>query len=337
MQKSNFDNHATLRNLDRHLFEQFRNSTVVMVGMTGFVGQWFYSFLEHANRKFGLEIEFFISSRNINNAQKLLNTDASSVHFLEIDFSNPICLKPDAFISKYKKKFVFLGASTASYRKSMDRSDYKELTNLNAAKYFHSIFDFSERETTVINLSSGGIYDRQDNLKIDESSKLIFPNEDTDLYMIDKLETESYLNKTSVKLINLRIFSLYGPLFPMQGNYLISQLVNAALNNKEMIIHGNVESLRSYIYPTDLVSAILYCIGESKNINIGGNQPLTILEIIKHVEDEFGTIKIVFDNDNAPDRHYFGDTSFLESISAFRQKVSFEEGLSLWNRWIKET
>jgi nucleoside-diphosphate-sugar epimerase len=327
----------TVSQLDRHLFEQFRNSTVVLVGMTGFIGQWFYSFLAHANNKYGLEIEFLISTRHVANSQKLLDADNSSVKFLEIDFSNMNDLTPETLVSKHKKKFVFLGASTASYRTSMARIDYKELTNLNASKYFHTIFDFSDKYTTVINLSSGGVYDRGSSFKISESSKLVSPDQDTDSYIIDKLETEIYLNKVCFNLINLRLFSLYGPLFPINGNYLISQLINSAVNGTEMVIQGNVESLRSYIYPTDLVSAILHCVGESGNINIGGNQPLTIFDMIKCVEEEFGSLKITFDNYNAPVRHYFGDTFLLESLSVFRQKVSFQEGLSLWNGWLKET
>jgi nucleoside-diphosphate-sugar epimerase len=305
--------------------------------MTGFIGQWFYSILEHANSKYGLEIEFLISSRHVAGAQKLLNADKASVQFIEIDFSNTNDPWPETWVSKYKKKFVFLGASTASYRTSMRRSDYKELTNLNASKYFHGILDFSEEKTIVINLSSGGVYDRIDSFKFTEGSKLVSPGQDTDLYIIDKLETEIFLNKVCLNLINLRLFSLYGPLFPINGKYLISQLVSAAVNSTEMVIQGNVESLRSYIYPTDLVSAILHSVGESKNINIGGSQPLTILDMIKCVGDEFGSLKLTYDNDNAPVGHYFGDTIFFESISVYRQKVSFQEGLSLWNRWLKET
>jgi len=337
MQKPISEVQITVSKLDRHLFEQFRNSTVVLVGMTGFIGQWFYSFLEHANSKYGLEIEFLVSSRDAANAQKILNVDNSSVKFLEIDFSKTNEPQSETLVSKYKKKFVFLGASTASHRTSMRRSDYKELTNLNASKYFHKILDFSDANTTVINLSSGGVYDRSDSFKISESSKLVSPEQDTDLYIIDKLETEIYLNRVCFNLNNLRVFSVYGPLFPINGSYLISQLVSAALNGTGMVIHGNVDSLRSYIYPTDLVSAILHCVGESDNINIGGNQPLTIFEIIKCVEDEFGTLKLTYDNYNAPVGHYFGDTALLESLSVFRQKVSFQEGLSLWNFWLKKT
>lgn len=84
-----------------------------------------------------------------------------------------------------------------------------------------------------------------------------------------------------VKII--RIFNTYGPYMRKDDGRVISNFINAALNNKDLIIYGDGMQTRSLCYITDLIEAIIKVMKSSINgpINIGNPFEVTINDLAK--------------------------------------------------------
>lgn len=102
------------------------------------------------------------------------------------------------------------------------------------------------------------------------------------------------------------------------------------------------EETRDFVHVEDVAAALLRCIerpvGRGVTLNVGSGQPTSILsvarllqrimgsEIAPHVTGEYRVGDI---------RHNFADISRLESVIGFRPRVSVEEGMRRFAKWVQ--
>lgn len=103
-------------------------------------------------------------------------------------------------------------------------------------------------------------------------------------------------NKVDVKII--RIFNTYGPRMVPDDGRVVSNFIVQALRNEPMTVYGDGSQTRSFMYVSDLVSAIIRMMEKDDFIgpvNLGNPEEHTVLEIARKIKDLCGSkSEIVF-------------------------------------------
>lgn len=92
-----------------------------------------------------------------------------------------------------------------------------------------------------------------------------------------------YRKTYSMDVKIIRIFNVYGPYMREDDGRVISNFINAALNNKDLIIYGDGMQTRSLCYITDLIEGMIGVMESSIGgpINIGNPFEITINDLAK--------------------------------------------------------
>lgn len=132
----------------------------------------------------------------------------------------------------------------------------------------------------------------------------------------------------------------YGPYqFPEK---LIPLVINRVTNHKNIPVYGNGLNVRDWIHVRDHCTALDLIIHGGKfghSYNIGGNNELTNMSVIRTILDEFGAEYdlIEFVKDRAGhDLRYAIDISKMKREFNWEPKIDFLNGLSSTIRWYKE-
>ena len=109
-------------------------------------------------------------------------------------------------------------------------------------------------------------------------------------YAVSKLAAEhmahAYHDELGLPTVSLRPFNVYGP--GQIGGGAIRAFVEAALDGRDLVIHGDGSQIRAWCYVDDLVDAVLLClereaaIGESFNIG-NPRSALTIYDLATRI------------------------------------------------------
>lgn len=111
----------------------------------------------------------------------------------------------------------------------------------------------------VVLSSSGAVYGEQPEQPLRED----MPPDPRSPYAVSKLSAEHYLRTTGIlwgiETVSLRIFNAYGPSqqLPAAHAPVIPQFLKHALRGGSLIIHGDGEQTRDYIYVDDVVDALV--------------------------------------------------------------------------------
>jgi UDP-glucuronate decarboxylase len=132
--------------------------------------------------------------------------------------------------------------------------------------------------------------------------------------------------------VSLRFSNVFGPEQRDGINgFVTSTFINNALAGENLVIYGDGNQTRDFIYIDDNVEATLIAMRSHKTngstINIANGRPITIRDLAeKVVALTDANIEIEFEDKRDDVLHRFADHSFLKSLG-YRQSVSLEEGL----------
>jgi nucleoside-diphosphate-sugar epimerase len=149
----------------------------------------------------------------------------------------------------------------------------------------------------VIYISSGEVYKSDITLEGSQSSDFLKTNK-RDWYPLVKLEAENELehfgSRTNASIAILRLFHTFGPgVKRNDGRSFADILWGAALNNK-ISLHSSGEQIRSFLYLSDAVEAILRVVLSDESgyrvANLGSDKPVSIREFAEQVRDFTGSV-----------------------------------------------
>jgi len=165
-------------------------------------------------------------------------------------------------------------------------------------------------------------------------------------YAISKLSAEYFLkmynNETDVKTTSLRYFNVYGPRQDHLSQYsaVIPLFVNKALKNKDIIIYGDGEQTRDFIYVEDVVRAnkLVMNKGDGEIFNVGRGEKISINDLAcKIIELTDSDSKIIHkEGRDGEIKHSLADISKISKIG-FKPDFSLEEGLKRLIAFFKKT
>lgn len=190
----------------------------------------------------------------------------------------------------------------------------------------------------IIFTSSSSVYGNCDEDKFREDLTSLNP---ISPYAITKLAGEKiifkYSNKYNINAICLRCFSVYGP--KQRPDLAIRKFITLIEHNKPIPVYGNGTAIRDYTYIDDIILGICAALNYNKTkyeiINLGGNNPVTLNEMIKIIEKIVGKKALIerFPNQKGDVIKTISDNTKAETLLNFYPKISLEEGIKKFVEW----
>jgi nucleoside-diphosphate-sugar epimerase len=314
---------SDLYEISRHttsFLAEFSGKNVLIGGATGFVGSWLIAFLDYANRTLATNFSVTGIARTIPTQYKILYPQ---VNFLEGDVSNyrfPSEFRPDCVIN----------AATPSVPKS-GGEDPEQILKASIEGTQNLIELCSPQSATLyVNLSSGIVTKRS----ADESLDLSKPK---DAYLFGKRMSENLIMTASmagaIKGKNPRLYAFAGPGISLTDHFAVGNFLNDALSARPIVIKGNPDTLRSYLYPTDLIINLLNLVINTSEdpMEIGSSSSITMQELALVVNKVTGNRGITQLTEFGPKDAYLPNSS----ISTLHKQVDIEEAIARWIKWLE--
>jgi UDP-glucose 4-epimerase len=189
----------------------------------------------------------------------------------------------------------------------------------------------------VVFASSGAIYG---NLPTQPVKENVVPNPKSP-YAVSKLAAEYYTHTIgslwNIETVCLRIFNAYGPnqQLPPTHPPVIPYFLKQAHENATIVIHGDGNQTRDYIYVDDVVNGLVAAATASavnrSTINIGSGRETTVRDLARLIVEITGSHpEIVYNtrNDGGPNR-MCADISLAREKLNFHPRTPLEIGLQM--------
>lgn len=194
-------------------------------------------------------------------------------------------------------------------------------------------YECVKRGSKLIYLSSAAVYGEPLRLPISEDH----PTRPQSPYGLSKLQGEEVLRNFTLvyglKHVTLRLFNVYGPGQNPSYAGVITGFLNRALRNKPLIIYGDGEQTRDFIYVGDVAEVVEFFIRENvfnnETYNVGSGKPTTIKELARTIMKVVGKeLPVIHEAPRPGDiRHSLADVSKITRLTRIKP-TPIEEGLS---------
>lgn len=183
----------------------------------------------------------------------------------------------------------------------------------------------------VVLISSGTVYGNQ---AVQPVAEVAIPNPRSP-YAVSKLAAEYYTKSIGalwgIETVCLRVFNAYGPgqHHPPVHTPVIPNFLRQAWENGTIVIHGNGEQTRDYVYVDDVVSAMSAAATAAEvdtlTINVGSGTEVSVKELARlATEVTGGQPEIVYNR-----RNEGGLSRLCADLSLAREKLGYEPKTSL--------
>lgn len=148
-----------------------------------------------------------------------------------------------------------------------------------------------------------------------------------------------YHHLYNVDCFALRFFTVYGP--GQRPDLAVSKFVDLIERGEEVPFFGDGSSGRDYTYIDDIVSGVLAAVDRVKGceiINLGGERPITLKEMVAVIEGAVGKSaklkKLPPQQGDVPIT--YADLAKARRLLDYTPKVSFAEGVRRYVAWYRE-
>ncbi len=325
--------------LSLNSLELLRDANILLSGGTGFIGKWLVCALQKANQELSLNLSISIVSRNIHAARnKFANFKSGKINFIEADLSTYNKLDFNSTVEF--THFIHAGVTVAKPVNHVEEISI-ENSSLNGAKIFLDLAKIQGNVPNFTHLSSGAVYGRC-NLLEGRFQEVAIQKEYEGIssYGRAKSDTEFLIGQYSesgfVNQANPRLFAFFGPGLPLDKQFAVGNFIQDALTSEAISVKGNADTIRSYMYPVDLITWLLATIASptDRHINIGSPDPITIGDLAQAISAIAGNKKINYLNPNQEPTVYVPSVNNMASIYNVKTTVTLEAGLDRWIKWL---
>ncbi len=189
----------------------------------------------------------------------------------------------------------------------------------------------------VILASSGAIYGKQRRQPVSEKT---IPNPDSP-YAVSKLASEHYVFTIGalydIETVALRIFNAYGPgqFVPAAHAPVIPQFLKQALGGGSLVVFGDGNQTRDFVYIDDVVDALFAAATASDSdrriINVGSGQEVSINRLVEKVAQAIGreVNPLYSQAHNGGVSRLVADIGLARRMLGYSPEVGLDEGLEL--------
>jgi UDP-glucose 4-epimerase len=187
----------------------------------------------------------------------------------------------------------------------------------------------------VVFTSSGAIYGRQSRQPVSESD---MPHPDSP-YAVSKWAAEQYIHTIGelwgIETVALRIFNAYGPgqHLPVSHAPVVPRFLQAITSGGSVVIFGNGQHSRDFVYVADVVDALLGAATavkvNRKVLNIGSGRETTLEELVGIMEKTSGRQANRVHNLEKPAgvERLVADIDQAKKLLGFRPRFNLKDGL----------
>jgi dTDP-glucose 4,6-dehydratase len=296
IEKQNIYNNPLKEDLDHvlanteGLWEELRGKKVFITGGTGFFGCWLLESFAWANDKLNLDTSAFVLSRNPEAFEKRAPHlyHHKAIKFVKGDIKDFVF--PEG-------SFSYLIHGSVYQQTANDKEDnismVKEMLNGTTR-----ILDLCVKAKVkkMLLISTGAVYGKAPSSleKIPEDfSDSIDPTNSGNAYhhVRRMMETMAviYAEENDFEAKIARCFSFIGPYLPLNGRFAVSDFILDALSHNSIIVKGDGNAIRSYLYMADLAIWLWIVLFKGKSgrpYNVGSELPITIREIAEEFANE---------------------------------------------------
>jgi len=259
--------------------QSFHNKKILITGGTGFFGRWLLQILCTLIEDKKFRIEIFVVSRNPNKFLRKYNNYLFDkyLYFIEGD----IC---DFRLPDLDIDYLIHMATTSAGETYSGEDQLKKIDVLYRGT--KNTLNNSTRCNVkkVLFTSSGVVYGPPATDKFFLETDLIAPSTTNigsalgEGKRLAEYLISYYAQNGKYDYSIARCFSFYGPFLPLDVHYAIGNFVYDALYSPEIIIKGNGEALRSYLYIGDAWVWLLKMLINADNevFNVGSDIPISI-------------------------------------------------------------
>ena len=266
---------------------------------------------------------------------------ASEIKSVEIDITDEYLV--EEIFNQFQPEVVVHLAAQAGVRLPIEKYHlYFNNNIIGFSNIVKNVLKFKVKK--FLYASSSSVYGNSSNQPFSEEDFKLNPQS---VYGATKLANEilakSLHNKTSSKIRGLRFFTVYGPYGRPDMSYL--RIFNSALNNSEFVMYGDGKIQRDFTYIEDVTTSIEKLIlqldrmpeGCSDVTNIGGGNPVTMLQLIKTIEEVTNKkVKIRHIEQSKDDMlRTEANYSYLSKLIEFRPKTQIRDGIEETFQWIE--
>ena len=284
---------------------------------------------------------------------RLSQLQGSNFKFHELDLQNYDGLTK--VFSEFNPTITINLAAQAGVRYSMENPRSYIESNLDG---FFNVLEASKQQgvKNFIYASSCSVYGNNEKSPFAETDRVDFP---VSLYAATKKSNEliahTYSHLYQMTTVGLRFFTVYGPWGrPDMAYYFFTK---AILAGKPIQLFNNGLNLRDFTYVDDIVESIVRMLPRMDELkptetsdqyqavkspyyhlfNIGGSQPVPVLEFVETLETALGktAIKELVDFQPGDVFSTQADTTSLEKFINFKPSISLKDGLSEFVKWYR--
>ena len=318
---------------------KFRDSTLLVLGGTGFVGSWLVSSLLYANSAFQLNLKIVLVTRDVNSTNiKLSLSKNDPLILVRADLQNP-------FEYVFPSADFYIHAATPSVLSTgLSNPGASGQSTMNGAVLISNLMKRNQGESTFLHTSSGAVYGPQSlNLEMRLESQALPEQSLITPYAKSKLEAEEYFLRTSesrlIRGSNPRLFSFFGPRIALEEHFAIGNFINDGLKDSAVKVKGNPGTTRSYLYPTDLTIWLVRLLVNPciEPLNIGSDVSYSMLELGTLISAMTSQKGVELLNPSIQSSRYVPSIEKIKAHLNVSPNVSLSNGIERWITWLQMT
>jgi dTDP-glucose 4,6-dehydratase len=298
------------------------------MGGTGFIGKWLTASLGFAKES-GFNIDISIMSRNPSIHEREFAGEGFEITWIEQDVTK----NPNSDLSKFTH--IINGATPSSAGTGAIDPMYVYNSILGGNNFF--LNGNSPVDSRYLFLSSGAVSKlEQDEEKFDrtlcEKNHL---DSLTTAYAHGKRFAEADITKAiisrGINAQSLRLFAFAGPGLPLDQHFAAGNFLRDYLESGDIEIKGNPETLRSYMYPTDLTAHLLKSLASisHETVEIGSSEVVSMQDLAQIIAGKSDSSKV-----SKGDHSQSASKYFPTSKNLLGQTVDLEESFKRWKKWL---
>ncbi len=314
-----------------------KNKTVVVTGGAGFIGSHLIDrIIKEEPEKIFVLSNFYIGSKNnLEEAQKNFN----NLEIVELDITDYKQLKK--FFKDNLIEVVF-NLAVIPINTSIIKPKWTFKKNISMSV---NLCELARKDLfeTLIQFSSSEVYGTAKYVPMDEKHPL---NPKTP-YAASKAATDhlvqSYYRTFKIDTALVRPFNNYGPRQSTEKFAGVVPLtIKRMLNNEDVIIFGDGEQTRDYIFVEDTAEGAvkIYNTKQARGlaINIATGKETSINKLVSEIAKNLNyKKKIIYQKARLGDvRRHLADITLAKTVLDFESKTSIEEGIKRTVDWYKK-
>lgn len=304
-----------------------------ITGGTGYIGLWLLKYFLHAS-KYLNGLEFGILSRN---PDAFLHRNPEFAEACNFVFFRGDIRSFDVDLGDYD--YVIHGAAEASAALNQERpSELFETIVFGTQRLLEASKRGAVRRHLF--LSSGAVYGPQP-ASVSRVAESWYggPDISNPIYAYAEAKRAAEMlyamafREHGSSYVAARIFSILGPQVPRDRHFAAGNFLEDAIHNKAVQVQGSGKAVRSYIYPTDLIVALLTLLLAEQTqfvYNIGSDEAVSILKLATMISKQVGTgavqVRNAHDSGWNPGP-YVPDITRLRKFHNFDLKVNLDEAI----------